>query len=95
MKIIGYDDGRKTNKQKDYREALVNAKRQAIERAGVEVKSQSKVKNFKLEEDYIETQANAVLMPGFEITDIGYTEGGNYNVILIGKIKVASALTRQ
>jgi hypothetical protein len=25
-------------------------------------------------------------MPGFEIFDIGYTEGGTYNVMLIGKI---------
>ncbi len=37
VKIIGYDNGIKTSKQRDYREALVNAKRQAIERAGVEV----------------------------------------------------------
>lgn len=90
VKIIGYDDGRKTSKQRDYREAVVNAKRQAIERAGVEVQSQSRVKNFNLEEDYIETQAKGVLLPGFEITDIGYTEGGTYNVILTGKIKASS-----
>lgn len=94
VKIIGYDNGIKTSKQRDYREALVNAKRQAIERAGVEVESTSRVKNFKLEEDYIETHAKAVLMPGFEIIDIGYTEGGTYHVMLIGKIKVVGFSNR-
>lgn len=94
VKIIGYDNGIKTTKQKDYREALLNAKRQAIERAGVEVKSTSRVKNFQLEEDYIETHAKAILMPGFEVIDIGYTEGRTYNVMLIGKIKAAGFSNR-
>jgi len=94
VKIVGYDNGIKTSKQRDYREALINAKRQAIERAGVEVKSMSRVKNFKLEEDYIETQAQAILLPGFEIIDIGYVEGGTYHVMLIGKIKVAGFSNR-
>ena len=94
VKIIGYDSGVKTTKQQNYREAVLNAKRQAIERAGVEVKSTSKVKNFKLEEDYIETNAQAILMPGFEIFDIGYTEGGTYNVMLIGKIKITGLVNR-
>jgi hypothetical protein len=94
VKIIGYDNGIKTTKRKDYREALLNAMRQAIERAGVEVKSKSRVKNFDLEEDYIETYAQAILLPGFEIIDIGYTEGGTYNVMLIGKIKVPSFSNR-
>jgi hypothetical protein len=94
VKIVGYDNGIKTTKQKDYREALLNAKRQAIERAGVEVKSTSRVKNFKLEEDYIETRAQAILLPGFEIIDIGYTKDDTYNVVLIGKIKVAGFSNR-
>jgi hypothetical protein len=94
VKIVGYDNGIKTTKQKDYREALLDAKRQAIERAGVEVKSKSRVKNFELEEDYIETHAKAILLPGFEVIDIGYSEGGTYNVMLIGKITVAGFSNR-
>jgi len=90
VKIIGYDDGIKTTKQKDYREALLNAMRQAIERAGVEVESKTKVKNFQLEEDYIESYARAVLLPGFEIIDVGYSEGRTYTVMLVGKIKVSN-----
>jgi hypothetical protein len=94
VKIVGYNDGKKTRKRKDFREALLNAKRQAIERAGVEVKAKSTVKNFKVEEDFIETQARAVLLPGFEVIDIGYTEGGTYNVMLIGKVKVSGMASR-
>jgi len=94
VKIVGYDNGIKTTKQKDHREALLDAKRQAIERAGVEVKSKSRVKNFELEEDYIETHAQAILLPGFEVIDIGYSEGGTYNVMLIGKITVAGFSNR-
>jgi hypothetical protein len=33
-------------------------------------------------------------MPGFEIFDIGYTEGGTYNVMLIGKIKITGLTNR-
>lgn len=94
VKIVGYDDGIKTTRQKDYREALLNAMRQASERAGYEVKSMSKVKDFELEEDYIETRTRAILLPGFEIIDIGYSEGRTYNVMLIGKIKVAAFSNR-
>ncbi|MEE9911905.1 MAG: hypothetical protein K4571_09280 [Deltaproteobacteria bacterium] len=63
VKIIGFDNGVKTNKQQDYREAVLNAKAQAIERAGVEVKSTSKVKDFQLAEDYIETRSQASCCP--------------------------------
>jgi hypothetical protein len=34
------------------------------------------------------------LMPGFEVIDIGYTEGRTYNVMLIGKIKVTGFSNR-
>ena len=68
--------------------------RQAIERAGVEVESKSKVKNFELEDDYIETSARAILLPGFEIIDIGYSEGRTYTVMLVGKIKVSGLPNR-
>jgi hypothetical protein len=87
VKIIGYNSGKRTTKRRNYQEALLNAKRQAIERAGVKVKSVSRIKNYKLEEDFVETHAQAILLPGFEIIDIGYAEGGTYKVMLIGKIK--------
>lgn len=88
VQIKGADDGIKTNKQKDYKEAVLFAKREAIERAGVKIKGKSSVKNFVLEEDYVESQSEAILAPGYQIIDVGYSEDGFYHVVLIGKIKV-------
>lgn len=46
--IKGVDDGIKTSKQQDYKEAVLFAKREAIERAGVRIKSITTVKDFVL-----------------------------------------------
>jgi hypothetical protein len=86
--IKGFDDGKKTNRQQDYKEAVLDAKRQAIEQAGVTVESKSTVKNAVLQEDFIETHAKAVLLPGFQIMDIGYMQDGTYQVVLTGKVQV-------
>jgi len=87
VRIQGFDDGVKSTKQQDYEEAVLFAKRQAIERAGVTIKSKTTVENLMLQKDYIEAQSEAVLLPGYQILDIGYLENGTYSVILIGKIK--------
>ncbi|MBI5805072.1 hypothetical protein HZA73_03410 [candidate division TA06 bacterium] len=86
--IKGFDNGKKTSRQQDYKEAVLDAKRQAIEQAGVTVESKSTVKNSVLQEDYIESQAKAVLLPGFQIMDIGYMQDGTYQVVLSGKVQV-------
>jgi hypothetical protein len=86
--IKGVDDGKKTTKQRDYMEALMNAKLQAIERAGVEIQSITMVENFQLKYDLVESKAKAVLLPGFQVEDIGYQIDGTYLVVLIGKIQV-------
>lgn len=86
IEIKGFDDGIKSDKQTDYKEAVLFAKRQAIERAGIKIESTSKVKNFILEEDYIETHAKSVLLAGYRVIDIGYTADGTYQVVLIGKL---------
>lgn len=88
--IKGLDDGRKTTRQQDYREAALDAKRQAIEQAGVKVTSRSTVVNARLQEDFIESQAEAVLLPGFQIIDIGYTADGTYQVVLSGKVQLVT-----
>ncbi|MCJ7808848.1 MAG: hypothetical protein MUP26_01175 [Desulfobulbaceae bacterium] len=85
--IKGFDDGVKTTRQKDYKEASLFAKREAIERAGVKIESITRVKDLVLMEDYIEAKAAAVLMPGYKIIDIGYNEIGTYVIVLIGRIK--------
>jgi len=84
VKIKGVDDGIKTTKQQDYKEAVLFAKREAIERAGLKVKSLTTAKDFVIQSDYIESEAEAVLLPGYDVIDIGYQQDGTYLVILIG-----------
>jgi chaperonin cofactor prefoldin len=84
--IKGVDDGVKTNKQQDYKEAVMNAKLEAIERAGVEISSITKVVNFKTKYDMVESKAEAALLPGFQIMDMGYQKDGTYTVVLSGKV---------
>lgn len=90
VNIKGIDDGVKTSKQQDYREAVLFAKREAVERAGVQIKSMTTVADLILESDYIETQAEAVLQSGYTIMDIGYQNDGTYLVILIGKVRTTA-----
>ena len=87
MRIQGVDDGVKSTKQQDYEEAVLNAKRQAIERAGVIIKCTTRVENLMLQKEYIGEKSKAVLLPGYQILDIGYLENRTYSIILIGKIK--------
>lgn len=88
--IKGVDDGVKTTKQLDYKEAVLFAKREAIKRAGVKIKLMTTVKDMVLNSDYIESQAEAVLLPGYDILDMGYSADGTYQVVLIGKVKITS-----
>jgi formylglycine-generating enzyme required for sulfatase activity len=93
VQIKGIDDGVRTTKQQDYKEAVLFAKREAIERAGVKIESTTKVKDLILYEDYIESRAEAVLLPGYNIIDVGYAEDGTYHVVLVGKIAVEKPFT--
>ena len=69
------------------RKPLLFAKREAIERAGVKVKALTTTKDFVIHSDYIESQAEAVLLLGYHIMDVGYQKDGTCLVILIGKVK--------
>ena len=91
VQIKGFDDGERTTQQADYQEAVLFAKREAIERAGVRVKSLTTMEDFQLQSDYIESAAEAVLLPGFTILDIGYQNDGTYLVILTGQVAVQDA----
>ena len=85
--IKGTDDGVKSSKQQDYEEAVMNAELEAIEKAGVEIASITKVVNFKTKYDIVESKAEIYLLPGFQIMDIGYQADGRYAVVLSGKLK--------
>jgi ankyrin repeat protein len=86
--IKGRDDGVKTSKQQDYKEAVMNAKLEAIERAGVEISSITRVVNFQTKFDMVESKAKAVLLPGFQVMDLAYQTDGTYLIVLSGKIQV-------
>jgi len=87
--IKGVDDGVKTNKKQDYNEAVMNAKLQALERAGVATQFVDQAVHFQIRFDLVETKAKAVLVPGFQIMDIGYLADGAYQVVLVGQVKTA------
>jgi len=89
--IKGISDGVKTSRSRNYQEAVMNAKLQAIERAGVAIQSITKVENFQLKYDMVESKASAVLLPGFQIIDMGYQKDGTYQVVLSGKVQVGEA----
>lgn len=93
--IKGVDDGVRTKRQQDYNEALMNAKLQAIERAGVEIESITRIVNFQMKFKTVEAKAKAVLMPGFQVVDIGYTSDGTYQVVLVGKVNVGKGISER
>ena len=87
ISVKGISDNNKDGTQKDRQEAVMDAKRQACLKAGLSIESISKTENFVNTYDYIESKSDAILLPGFEIMDIGYVDDGTYNVVLVGKIK--------
>jgi hypothetical protein len=88
--IKGVYDGPKISREAAYAHAVMNAKLQAIERAGTEIKSLTQVENFTLKYDMVESRAKALLLPGFQIMDMGYQTDGTYQVVLAGKVQVGT-----
>ncbi|MCH8836665.1 MAG: hypothetical protein IIA60_02560 [Candidatus Marinimicrobia bacterium] len=89
--VRGISDANRDGVQKDRLEAIMDAKRQACEKAGISIESTTTVENFQMVYDLVESQAAAVLLPGFQIIDNGYGEDGTYSVVLIGQVKTATA----
>ena len=84
--VRGMSDGVKNSKQQDRDEAILDAKLKAIERAGVSIEAVTTMEDFKLKKDWVESKAQAVILPGFQILDIGYGADGLYHVVLTGKV---------
>jgi len=87
VKVIGYSSGKKKGLKKDYKEAVVDAKLKAIERAGVEIESITVMENFQLKSDFVENKSKGIIEPGYEILQVGYDENGVYKVVLIGQVR--------
>jgi len=88
ISVKGISDNKNEGAQKDRKEAIMDAKRQACEKAGLQIKSKTTVENFQTVFDHVESESEAVLLPGFQIIDIGYVADGTYQVVLTGKIKM-------
>lgn len=88
ISVKGISNKQNDGAQQDRLEAILDAKRQACEKAGLTIESKTTVENFEIIYDFVETQAATVLLPGFQIIDIGYVQDGTYQVVLSGKIKV-------
>lgn len=88
--VRGICDAHRDGVQKDRLEAIMDAKRQACEKAGISIESTTTVENFQMVYDLVESQAAAVLLPGFQIIDNGYGEDGTYSVVLIGQVKTGT-----
>ena len=88
ISVKGVSDEKNDGTQRDRLEAIMDAKRQACEKAGMKIESKTTVENFEIINDLIESKAETVLLPGFQIIDIGYVQDGTYQVVLTGKIKV-------
>lgn len=85
VSIRGVDDGVKTKKQQDFKEALMNARMQLLEREGQNVDEFHRMTNFQQRYDAVEASVRKVLLPGSQVVDIGYAEDGTYQVVLVGK----------
>lgn len=86
--VKGIYEGPKTTREAAYARAVMNAKLQAIERSGAEVSAITRVENFTLQYDLVESKAKAVILPGFQLLDMGYQLDGTYQVVFFGKVQV-------
>jgi hypothetical protein len=85
--VKGISNDSRDGAQKDRQEAIMDAKRQACEKAGLRIEAKTTVENFQTVYDRVESQAAAVLLPGFQVIDNGYGEDGTYTVVLVGKVR--------
>ncbi|OGS34237.1 MAG: hypothetical protein A2293_10110 [Elusimicrobia bacterium RIFOXYB2_FULL_49_7] len=54
-------------------------------------RSKTTVENFQTTYDFIETRSEGILLPSYQIIDIGYIQDGTCNVVLTGKIRTEKA----
>src|SRR4030042_2573792 len=73
ISCMGYDKSRKQTEE----EALVNAKKKAIEHTATYVKSESQVKDFELERDLVEAYSNATVKVIQEIGKSWYRDASS------------------
>lgn len=85
--VVGLGDRNRDGEAEDLREAEVDAIRRAIERAGVDVQRRTEVRNYVIYEDVVRSEAQGVLLPGYNIEPEGYSDGSQYRVRLKGQVR--------
>ena len=88
--VEGLSNNERDGPQADYAEAVRDAKIKAIQRAGVAIRSSTKVDKGVLEEDLIEAESKGVLLPGYQVIKVGYGQDGAYHVVLVGRIRIGT-----
>lgn len=91
VSIQGISDGTRNSKRRDRDEAIMDAKLSAVEKAGVNIKFVTEVEDFMLKKDWIQSKAEAYLMPDFKIIDVGYGPDGLYHIVLTGEVRTVTA----
>jgi hypothetical protein len=85
--VKGLSDDQNDGKQRDKREAEIDAWRQAIEKAGLLIRSTTLMENFTVMSDSVESLAKGLILPDWDLMDVGYDEDGVYVVVITGKIR--------
>jgi formylglycine-generating enzyme required for sulfatase activity len=86
VSVQGISNGHRDSQQHDRDEAILDAKLKAIERAGISIQAVTVMEDFQLKSDWVESKSTGILLPGFQIIDVGYGEDGLYHVVLSGKV---------
>lgn len=87
FQIFGTDDGIKSNREQDYKEALLDAKIKALDRVGIQIKTETEISDYNVIKEIVESKSEGVILPGMSITEMGYSDDGFYQVLIIGEIK--------
>ncbi len=91
VKVVGLSDQANDGIQQDRKEAILDAKRQACEQAGIKISSQTSLQDMQVFEEKVDSEAESVLLPGYEVVELGYKEDGcTFQVVLIGQVKAVA-----
>lgn len=84
--VEGVSDSVTNDLSKDSTEAVIAAKLNAIEQAGVSIQAALDLGNFNLKHEWVERMAEATLLPGSQLVDFGYGGDSLYYVSLFGEV---------
>lgn len=90
--LTGMDDGVIESKRHDRDQAILDAKTQAIEKAGCKISATTELINDRIMKNWVARKAKAFILPGYKIEDIGYVEN-TYKIVFYGKVSTEDLST--